>query len=388
MFTHCIFNENNNKLTNYTGKDCLDKFFNHLVQHFYHINKTKAKPSPYSNPDIYKSNAENTIFLICNNQILTNNPHAHRYYCKKTGYLYGFRRGECHEGKLKINVIFHNGAKFDFRLIIDYLAKKYFNSNISCIAHSMETFLTFSITNFNGAGINLRFIDSYKYLTYPFDSLANYLFNKDTNIQSIKTKFSSLFQHFEDDAIKLLRKGLFPYHYIDEDWQNNLKEKKLPDIKYFNSSLNNTKCSIDDYNYAEEIHKYFKCKEFTDYNDLYVITDVLLLLADVFTSYRKKMYEIYGLDPLYCIFAPGFSNRAMLKTTNAEIRLITNVDTHLMTENGIRGGRCEPIYYHVKANKKYVNPNFNKNKEKESYIISLHPFSLYASGMCYKLPFG
>ena len=37
----------------------------------------------------------------------------------------------------------------------------------------METFLTFSITNFNGAGINFRFIDSYKHLTYPLDSLVN-----------------------------------------------------------------------------------------------------------------------------------------------------------------------------------------------------------------------
>ena len=64
----------------------------------------------------------------------------------------------------------------------------------------METFLTFSITNFNNTIINLRFIDSYKRLTYPLDSLVNYLFNKDTNIQSIKTKFSSLFQHFKDDA--------------------------------------------------------------------------------------------------------------------------------------------------------------------------------------------
>ena len=26
----------------------------------------------------------------------------------------------------------------------------------------------------------------------------------------------------------------------------------------------------------------------------------------MFTSYRKKMYEIYGLNPLYCISAPGF----------------------------------------------------------------------------------
>ena len=36
MFTHCIFNENKNKLTNYTGKDCLDKCFNDLT---YHVNK-------------------------------------------------------------------------------------------------------------------------------------------------------------------------------------------------------------------------------------------------------------------------------------------------------------------------------------------------------------
>ena len=57
---------------------------------------------------------------------------------KKKGYLYRFR----HERKLQINVLFHNGAQFDFRLIIEYLASKCTHSNICCIAHSMETFLT------------------------------------------------------------------------------------------------------------------------------------------------------------------------------------------------------------------------------------------------------
>ena len=47
------------------------------------------------------------------------------------------------------------------------------------------------------------------------------------------------------------------------------------------------------------------------------------------------MYKIYGLDPLYCISLPGFSTRAMLKMTNVEIKLITNIDMHLMIENGI-----------------------------------------------------
>ena len=76
MLAHSIFNESNNKLTHYTCEDCLDEFFNDLTYHVNGINKIKAKPNPYSNPNIYKSNVENTIFLIVNNQILTNNPHT------------------------------------------------------------------------------------------------------------------------------------------------------------------------------------------------------------------------------------------------------------------------------------------------------------------------
>ena len=39
---------------------------------------------------------------------------------------------------------------------------------------------------------------------------------------------------------------------MDEDWEIKLKEKQLPDIQYFESSLNNTKYSNDDYQYAKE----------------------------------------------------------------------------------------------------------------------------------------
>ena len=129
---------------------------------------------------------------------------------KKTGYFYGLRHKECHERKSEITVLLHNEEKFDFRLIIEYLANKCSHSNINCVVHSMETFLTFSITNFNATVVNLRLIDSNKHLTYPLNFLLNYLFKKDTNIQSIKDKFLSLFQDLNDQAIKLLRKGIYP----------------------------------------------------------------------------------------------------------------------------------------------------------------------------------
>ena len=72
----------------------------------------------------------------------------------------------------------------------------------------------------------------------------------------------------------------------------------------------------------------------------------------------------------------------MLKITNAQIELITNPNIHLIIKKGIRGGRCEPIYYHAKANNKYVYSNFNEKRDKESYIVSLDANSLYSIAMC------
>ena len=73
--------------------------------------------------------------------------------------------------------------------------------------------------------ITLRFIESYKHLSSSLDVLVKSLLNKDKDIDLIKNKLPSLFQYFDDKALKLLRKGVYPYDYMDEDCQNKLKEK-------------------------------------------------------------------------------------------------------------------------------------------------------------------
>ena len=45
MFTHCIFDKNNNELSYFTFKNCLDKFFVHLKYHVNQINKIRARPT-------------------------------------------------------------------------------------------------------------------------------------------------------------------------------------------------------------------------------------------------------------------------------------------------------------------------------------------------------
>lgn len=80
------------------------------------------------------------------------------------------------------------------------------------------------------------------------DVLVNSLIIKDTDINSMKNKFPSLFCFFHEKyALRILRKGVCPYDYMDKDWENKLREKELPNIKYFNSTLTNTKCSQKDY---------------------------------------------------------------------------------------------------------------------------------------------
>ena len=64
------------------------KIFVHLKYHANKINKIKAKPNPYSNSNAYKNNANKTICLICNNEILTDKPNVYHYYCKKKQDIY------------------------------------------------------------------------------------------------------------------------------------------------------------------------------------------------------------------------------------------------------------------------------------------------------------
>ena len=119
------------------------------------------------------------------------------------------------------------------------------------------------------------------------------------------------------------------------------------------------------------------------YHDLYVQSDTLLL-SDVFESFRNKCLEIYKLDHIYFVPAPGLAWEACLKKTRVKLELITDYDMLLMIEKGIRGGICQATYRYAEANNKYLE-NYDKNHE-SSYIEYLDANSLYGWAMSQKLP--
>ena len=77
----------------------------------------------------------------------------------------------------------------------------------------------------------------------------------------------------------LLRKGVYPYEYMDS-WER-FNETSLPDKKAFYSELNLEDITDKDYAHAQKMFEEFKLETLGEYHDLYVQSDTLLV-ADVF----------------------------------------------------------------------------------------------------------
>ena len=89
--------------------------------------------------------------------------------------------------------------------------------------------------------------------------------------------------------------------------------------------------------------------------------------------------DIYGLDPVYFVSAPGLAWQACLKKTEVKLELLTDYDMLLMIEKGIRGGICQATDRYAKENNKYMK-NYDKSNE-SSYIEYLDANNLNGSAM-------
>ena len=111
----------------------------------------------------------------------------------------------------------------------------------------------------------------------------------------------------------------------------------------------------------------------------------ILLLAAVFDNFQNMRLEIYKPDPEKFLSAPGLAWQVALKKTEVKLNLLTDIDTLLMVEKGIRGGICHSICIFAKANEECMKDKHEKNKE-SSYIQNWVVNNLYGWVMFQKLP--
>ena len=155
-------------------------------------------------------------------------------------------------------------------------------------------------------------------------------------MKSFLVHINSVIKIFKFDL--LLWKGVYSYEYIDS-WER-FNETSLPDKESFYSELNKEDITDEEYAHAQKVWKVFKIKNLGEYHDLYVQSDTLLL-SDVFENFRDKCLDIYQLDPIYFLSAPGLSWQACLRKIGIELELLTDSDMLLTFEDGTRGGMCK-----------------------------------------------
>ena len=308
-----------------------------------------------------------------------------RDHCHITGIFRGSAHMDCNlqlrinPKQIKIPVIFHNLRGYDSHFIMQEIGAIVKNNtykdkkgeekqmNINAIPNNMEKYMAFMLGN------HLTFIDSFQFMSSSLDKLVS-------NLPAEALKYTN--KRFRKEKFKLMtRKGIYPYDYMDSFEKFNKTE--LPTKEEFYSILNNEHITNEDYCHAQKVWNTFQLQTMGEYHNLYLKSDILLL-ADVFENFRKTCLEYYKLDPCHYFTSPGLSWDAMLKMTNIQLELMTDIDMFQFIEKGMRGGISYIANRYGKANNKYMREYDEKAPSK--YIMYLDANNLYGMAMSQYLP--
>ena len=200
----------------------------------------------------------------------------------------------------EIPVVFHNGSTYDYLFIIKELVKE-FEGNFECLGENTEIYITFSVPikkKIENKDIEIiykvKFIDSYRFMSMPLSKLIDNLSEGIHNntcvhckscLDYIKTENEKLIlkcfnckqyyeKYFNKELIKrfvstyefcnkylnkfilLLRKGVYPYKYMD-NWER-FEETSLPNKESFYSILNMENIDDIDYRHGNKVITYLK----------------------------------------------------------------------------------------------------------------------------------
>ena len=223
------------------------------------------------------------------------------------------------------------------------LGKK--SKDTGVISENKEDYITLSVNvtvdkyqdkkvNEKDRTIKLRFIDSFKFMASILDSLTNNLVKGGRKLMG--------FEDYSEEQYELLtKKGIYPYEYMPS-W-DKFAESQLPPKKAFYSNLNMSNISNDDYQHAQKIWNVFSIRDLGEYHNLYLKTDIILL-ANVFETFRDTCLEHYKLDLAHFYTSPSLAWKACLKKMEVKLELLTDPDMLLILERGIRGGITQVVH--------------------------------------------
>nr|CAH7720486.1 unnamed protein product [Callosobruchus chinensis] len=352
-YLKCSYDDSLSKFRLYTGSDCQDWFAKELHRTALELNYIFNNPKPMTPLDSEERQCFSSALTchICERPFDSNNSNKVMDHDHFTGKF----RGAAHNGcKLNyyrkshaIPVVFHNMTGYDCHFIL--LSE----TIINLLPLNNEKYISFT-KYVSGTNINFRFIDSFRFMSSSLSKLSSYL---DNNQKLVTRKYFS-----DDSKFELVtRKGVFP-------------------------KIHNETITDADYSHACHVWQSFQIKNLQEYAELYLKTDVLLL-TDVFENFRNMCMKTYKLDALHYYTAPGLAFDAMLKITNVNLELITDIEIATFIQKGIRGGISQCCNRYGEANNPYMGKHY-KPDVVMSYLMYYDINNLYGAAMSKHLPYG
>ena len=284
IYIKCSFDKKENKLNYYKGKDCIEEFDKKLKESAMEIiNHEKKEMAPLTHEENNFYNKQEICYICKENFCVDKNYKGYinrekaKDHCHYTGKFRGPAYSKCnlnYKVQKEIPIIIHN-ASYDIHLIINQLAIE-FKGELNYIGDNMEKCITFSVqikkecnnnNNNNNKTITykLKFIDSFRFMP---TSLSEVVYNTSGIFNSMQCKsciekikinseccfagsknnrliykckeckekwkrplkkliesFPSIYQFCNGDLNEFvisIRKGVFPYEYIDS-WKKIMK---------------------------------------------------------------------------------------------------------------------------------------------------------------------
>jgi len=390
----------------YSGPDVMNHFYEHIIRESEEIDKIIREGKPMT-PLSQQKQAEYRKATVCGNcgNGFTHQNYKVRHHCHISGdFLFAACNGcnlqlkptKCRGTKRRytteneeaevhymnnyfLPVVFHNLMGYDGHLILKNFAKKYVErcgkndkvtyDDVQVIPINEEKYLQFQVAN-------LRFLDSFQFLATSLDNLVSLL------LKSGKENFKNTRKYLGDSDL-VYAKGIYPYNYMTD--RSKFAEKKLPPIEAFYDKLKDEALSQANYDRADLTWKEFDIQSLQEYHDHYLKSDVLLL-ADIFESFRGSMFLKHKLECLHFPTLPSLAWAAALHHTGAKLDLITDPDAYLLIESSIRGGMATISNRYAKANNPYLD-GYDESKP-TTYITYLDANNLYGHAQSQPLPVG
>ena len=212
-----------NPLKLYGGKDCVKTFCDHVIGEARHLYQSfPEKPMTPLTPKEIDRYKRSEICHICFKPFKEDNPKV-RDHCHHTSSYRGPAHMKCNlQYKIPsyIPIVLHNLSGYDAHLFIKELAASTDGVRMGVITKNKEDYISFSIKvevdryiDKNGIEksqkIELRFIDSFEFMSSSLDSLTNNL------VRGGQKLFG--FEEYTPKQYELLvKKGTYPYEYMSE----------------------------------------------------------------------------------------------------------------------------------------------------------------------------